>query len=155
METICDDCKDLHKFTQSLQNHKIVTIADSGEWRNGVEVEEFCAEHDGKVIDAFCYTHDNLCCSICLVKHHRTCLNVESLENITTEKEENDVATILSSLSKMEKSLENMKLNNQAKISNLNKQKDAICINTEKKIEEVKKKHTWILSGTLKLFRMN
>ncbi|XP_078319534.1 uncharacterized protein LOC111118901 [Crassostrea virginica] len=140
METICDDCKDLHKFVPSLQNHKIVTIADSGEWRNGVEVEEFCAEHDGKVIDAFCFNHDNLCCSICLVKHHRTCLNVKSLEDIATEKEENDVATILSSLSKIEKSLENMKLNNQAKISHLNKQKDAICIDTEKKIEEEKKK---------------
>ena len=138
--TICDDCKDLHKFVQSLQNHKIVTITDSGEWRNGFEVEEFCAEHDGKVIDAFCNNHDNLCCSICLVKHHRTCLNVKSLEDIATEKEENDVATILSSLSKIEKSLENMKLNNQAKISHLNKQKDAICIDTEKKIEEEKKK---------------
>ena len=103
METICDDCKDLHKFLQSLQNHKIVTIGDSGEWRNGVEVEEFCAEHDGKVIDAFCYNHDNLCCSICLVKHHRTCLNVESLEDIAAEKEENDVANILSSLTKMRK----------------------------------------------------
>ncbi|XP_078316970.1 uncharacterized protein LOC144620388 [Crassostrea virginica] len=140
METICDDCKDLHKFVPSLQNHKIVTIADSGEWRNGVEVEEFCAEHDGKVIDAFCYNHDNLCCSICLVKHHRTCQNVESLEDIAAEKEENDVANILSSLSKMEKILENMKHNNQAKISHLNSKKDAICIDTEKKIEEEKKK---------------
>nr|XP_022316413.1 transcription intermediary factor 1-beta-like [Crassostrea virginica] len=140
METICDDCKDLHKFVPSLQNHKIVTIADSGECRNGVEVEEFCAEHDGKVIDAFCYNHDNLCCSICLVKHHRTCLNVESLEDIGEEKEKTDVATILSSLSKMEKSLENMQLNIQAKISHLNTKKDTICFDTEKKIEEVKKK---------------
>nr|XP_022314309.1 uncharacterized protein LOC111118901 [Crassostrea virginica] len=140
METICDYCKDFHKFVPNLQNHKIVTIADSGEWRNGVEVEEFCAENDGKVIDAFCYNHDNLCCSICLVKHHRTCLNVESLEDIAAEKEENDVATILSSLIKMEKSLENMQLNNQAKLTHLNSKKDAICIDTEKKIEEVKKK---------------
>ena len=140
METICDDCKDFHKLVPSLQNHKIVTITDSGEWRNGFEVEEFCAEHDGKVIDAFCYNHDNLCCSICLVKHHRTCLNVESLEDIGEEKEKTDVATILSSLSKMEKSLENMQLNIQAKISHLNTKKDTICFDTEKKIEEVKKK---------------
>nr|XP_022316412.1 uncharacterized protein LOC111120057 [Crassostrea virginica] len=139
METICDDCKDLHKFVPSLQNHKICDMTDSGEWRNGVEVEEFCAEHDGKVIDAFCCNHQTLCCSICLVKHHRFCPSVESLEDIA-EKEENDVATILSSLSEMEKSLENMQLNNQAKISHLNTKKDAICIGTEKKIEEVKKK---------------
>ena len=139
METICDDCKDLHKIVPILQNHKICDMTDSGEWRNGVEVEEICAEHDGEVINAFCYNHQKLCCIICLIKNHRTCLSVKSLEDIATEKEENHVTTILSSLSKMEKSLENMQLNNQAKISHLISKKDAICFDSEKKIEEVRK----------------
>lgn len=55
METICDECKALHKLVPILQNHKIDNMVDLKVRENEVQTDEVCPEHEGKLIDAFCH----------------------------------------------------------------------------------------------------
>lgn len=152
--TICDECKALHEFVPILQNHKIVNMTDTKVSENDFEVEEFCSEHQGKIIDAFCHQHQKLCCCICLVKHHRLCAKVEALADIGTETEQHDVHKIIESFSDLEKCIENMKEQNKTKIVDLTLMKQEISTNTERTIQEIttliKEAH-----AAWKLLRMN
>lgn len=95
IESICEECNVLHEVVPSLQNHKIVDMADPKVCGNNVEVKEFCPEHEGKLNDAFCYQHWKLYCCICLAKHQRSCQLVEVIAEMAVEKEQNDVQNIV------------------------------------------------------------
>lgn len=139
METICDECKALHKLVPILQNHKIDNMVDLKVRENEVETDEVCPEHEGKLIDAFCHQHQKLCCCICLAKHHRSCQLVEVIADMSVEKEQNDVKGIVSTFSDLEKCVENMQLKSQGIKDDLNLSKQEICRNTDKAIQEIKK----------------
>uniref|UniRef100_A0A8W8NQH4 TRIM56 n=3 Tax=Magallana gigas TaxID=29159 RepID=A0A8W8NQH4_MAGGI len=138
MEIICDECKAFHNRVPSLQKHKIVKMADRSISENEFEVEEFCLEHDGKLIDAFCHLHQKLCCCICLVRHHRLCPNVKAIADIGVETEQHDVQSIILSFSELEKCIENMQEQNKTKIVDLTLMKQEICTNAEKAVQEMK-----------------
>lgn len=137
METICDECKAFHELVPSLQTHTIVNLGDTKECKGDFEVEEFCPEHQGKVIDAFCHQHQKLCCCICLVKHHRLCSKVEAIADIGVETEQHDVHNMISSFSELEKCIENMQEINKTKIVDLTLMKQEICTKTEIAIKEI------------------
>lgn len=137
METICNECKALHELVPSLQNHKIANLDDTKVCEDGVEVEEFCPEHQGKIIDAFCHQHQKLCCCFCLVKHHILCSKVETIADIGVETEQHDVPNIISIFSDLEKCIENMQEQNKTKIDDLTLMKQEICTRTEKAIKEI------------------
>uniref|UniRef100_A0A8W8NWD1 TRIM56 n=1 Tax=Magallana gigas TaxID=29159 RepID=A0A8W8NWD1_MAGGI len=137
METICNECKAFHELVPSLQDHKIANLDDTKVCEVGVEVEEFCPEHQGKIIDAFCHQHQKLCCCFCLVKHHRLCSKVETITDIGVETEQHDVPNIISIFSDLEKCIENMQEQNKTKIVDLSVMKQEICTKTEIAIKEI------------------
>ncbi|XP_065923339.1 uncharacterized protein [Magallana gigas] len=137
METICNECKALHELVPSLQNHKIANLDDTKVCTDGVEVEEFCPEHQGKIIDAFCHQHQKLCCCFCLVKHHRLCSKVETITDIGVETAQHDIPNIISVFSDLEKCIENMQEQNKTKIVDLTLMKQEICTKTEIAIKEI------------------
>ncbi|XP_052689208.1 probable E3 ubiquitin-protein ligase MID2 [Crassostrea angulata] len=138
METICDECKAFHDLVPSLQNHKIVNMADTQAYGNDVEVEELCLEHKGKVVDAFCHYHQKLCCCICLASHHISCQRVQVIADMEVEQERTHVQNIVSTFSDLEESIKNMQQKSREKIDHLNSKKQEICMQIDKAITELK-----------------
>ncbi|XP_061191810.1 RING finger protein 207-like [Saccostrea echinata] len=138
MEAICEDCKLLHRAVKSLQNHEILNFSNIKEVSSGVEVEEVCLLHQGKILDVFCHDHQKLCCSICHVKQHKICKNVDTVEDIALEIDRDSVQNIALKYIDLEKSLEEILLENLNKVAKLNTRKQEICMNTEEKVQEIK-----------------
>ncbi|XP_062592862.1 uncharacterized protein LOC134254352 [Saccostrea cucullata] len=138
IEAICEDCKSLHRAAPSLQNHKIVKLSNIKEVNSEIEIEESCPLHTGKVIDVFCHDHQELCCSVCLVKQHKLCKNVNTLEDKAHEVDRESIRKTAFKYISLEKTVQDILLENQNKVSELNTRKQEICMTTEEKVQEIK-----------------
>ncbi|XP_061179644.1 uncharacterized protein LOC133188290 [Saccostrea echinata] len=155
MEAICEDCKSLHRAVQSLQNHKILSISDIKKLNSEVEVEESCLLHKGKILDVFCHDHQELCCSICLVKQHKLCKNLDTVEDMALGIDRDNIQNIASIYICLEKRLEDMLLENLNKVAKLNSRKQEICMKTEEKVKEISSLLDGAHAQWLKRFEQN
>eukprot|EP00105_Crassostrea_gigas_P019201 XP_011437619.1 PREDICTED: probable E3 ubiquitin-protein ligase MID2 [Crassostrea gigas] len=137
-ETICDDCKSFHSFVPILQGHKIVTLSDSLDLTNDIEIDEPCLVHKGKYIEVFCQDHDQLCCSICFATKHRTCKKVEAIEDKAMEIDESSFQIEPVCLNALLKKLGDIQDEYMTTVANLNVKKQEISLFTETKLEEIK-----------------
>ncbi|XP_061192045.1 uncharacterized protein LOC133200246 [Saccostrea echinata] len=138
MEAICEDCKSLHRAAPSLQNHKILNLSNIKEVDSEIEIEESCMLHQGKILDVFCQHHRKLCCIVCLVKHHKLCKNVDTVEDMALEIDRDSIQKISLKYIGLEKNLEDMLSENKNRLDKLNARKQEICVTTEEKIQEIK-----------------
>ncbi|XP_062618196.1 E3 ubiquitin-protein ligase TRIM45-like [Saccostrea cucullata] len=138
MEAICEDCKSLHRVVQSLQNHKVISLLNIKELKSEVEIEEFCLLHKGKALDLFCHDHQELCCSLCLVKQHKWCKNVNSVEDIALEIDRDGIQKTALRYIGLEKTVNDILSENLKKVSKLHSRKQEICKVTEEKVQEIK-----------------
>ncbi|XP_062618197.1 protein PML-like [Saccostrea cucullata] len=138
MEAICEDCKSLHRAVPSLQNHKIVNLSNIKEVNSEIEIEESCLLHKGKVLDVFCHDHQKLCCSVCLVKEHKLCKNIDTVEDIALEIDRDSIQKTASKYTDLEKTVNDILSENQNKVSKLHTRKQEICLVTEEKVQEIK-----------------
>ncbi|XP_053383243.1 uncharacterized protein LOC123562370 [Mercenaria mercenaria] len=84
---ICSQCVNGHSKFPSLQSHH---ITDGPECSSGQELlTERCSIHHGRILDRYCKDHDEVCCEACVTIKHRSCENVndlnESAKNIDAE----------------------------------------------------------------------
>ncbi|XP_052680660.1 uncharacterized protein LOC128161418 [Crassostrea angulata] len=137
-ETICDDCKFIHSYVRVLQEHKIVSLADKVDLKNGVEIDEPCLVHRGKYLEVFCQDHDQLCCSICFATKHRTCKKVESIEDVATEIDVSCHNTTPEFFKDFLKKLDDIQNEYRDTLAHLSTKKQDIFTSTETKVEEIK-----------------
>ncbi|XP_062592858.1 uncharacterized protein LOC134254348 [Saccostrea cucullata] len=138
MEAICEDCKSLHRAIPSLQNHKIVNLSSIKEVNSEIEIEESCLLHVGKILDVFCHNHQKLCCSVCLVKQHKLCKNVGTLEDIAHEIDRDSIQKTALRYIGLEKTVNDILSENLNKVSKLHTRKQEISMVTEEKVQEIK-----------------
>nr|XP_011437619.2 tripartite motif-containing protein 45 [Crassostrea gigas] len=137
-ETICDDCKFIHSYVRVLQEHKIVSLTDKVDLKNDVEIDEPCLVHKGKYLEVFCKDHDQLCCSICFATKHRTCKQVESIEDVAKETDESCHKTAPEFFKDFLKKLDDIQNEYKDTLANLSTKKQDIFTCTEKKVQEIK-----------------
>lgn len=123
-----------------LQGHKIVTLSDSLDLTNDIEIDEPCLVHKGKYLEVFCQDHDQLCCSICFATKHRTCKKVEAIEDKAMESDESSNSFQIEPicLKALLKKLEGIQDEYMTTVANLNVKKQEISSFTETKVEELK-----------------
>ncbi|XP_055999155.1 uncharacterized protein LOC125656750 [Ostrea edulis] len=138
MESICDECKFIHSYVPSLQEHKILSLSDAQELKNDIEVDEPCSVHKGKLLEVYCTNHDKLCCSICFATEHRMCKQVQAIEDVAAGMNLGIVQTKLTLFKDLLESLENLQEEYKDKATALNSRKQEIVSSTEKKVEEIK-----------------
>ncbi|XP_062598811.1 E3 ubiquitin-protein ligase TRIM33-like [Saccostrea cucullata] len=138
MEAVCEDCKSFHRLVPSLQDHKIINLANIKEVNSEIEIEEPCLLHKGKVLDVFCHGHQQLCCSVCHVKQHKSCKKVDTVEDTALAVGRDHIQNIVSKYIGLEKDVEDMLLEKMNLKAELNTKKREICMNTEEKVEEIK-----------------
>ncbi|XP_062597742.1 tripartite motif-containing protein 5-like [Saccostrea cucullata] len=138
MEAICEDCKSFHRLVPSLQDHKITNLANIKEVNSEIEIEETCLFHKEKVLDVFCHDHQQLCCSVCLVKQHKSCKNVDTIEDTALTVDRDYIQDIVSKYIGLGKNVEDMMLEKLNLKAELSTKKQDICMKTEEKVEEIK-----------------
>ncbi|XP_062592857.1 uncharacterized protein LOC134254347 [Saccostrea cucullata] len=155
MEAICEDCKSLHRNVPVLQNHKIVNLSNIKEVNSEVEIEESCLLHKGKVLDVFCHDHQKLCCSVCLVKEHKLCKNIDTIEDIALGIDRDSIQMTASKYIDLEKCVKDILSENLKKVSKLHTRKQEICMTTEEKVQEIKSLVDNAYAMWLKRFEQN
>ncbi|XP_062618194.1 uncharacterized protein LOC134279792 [Saccostrea cucullata] len=138
MEAICEDCKSLHRNVPILQNHQIVNLSNIMEVNSEIEIEESCLLHKGKVLDLFCHDHQKLCCSVCHLKQHKWCKNVNTLEDIALDINRDKIQNTALKYVDLEKTVNDILSENLNKVSKLHTRKQEICLVTEEKVQEIK-----------------
>ena len=81
--TLCELCVPEHDTeyldptTASIQNHENHTAAVAA---------RVCVTHKYKPLEYFCVDHSAKLCGLCLIKEHRKCDKIDTLESIVNEK---------------------------------------------------------------------
>lgn len=81
-EKLCDVCTKCHRKGLTTREHSIVSLSETLKMapipNQNIEV---CIQHQDKPIELFCQDHEEPCCTLCVSITHKTCENVDSIED--------------------------------------------------------------------------
>jgi len=137
--TLCGNCHKLHKRFSVMDEHRIVTIGTSEETEH-IEFDENCKIHTGKYIEAFCLDHNELLCAVCLLKAHRKCENVKTIEEVVDISIDAEPRTdIENSLNIMQKTITSVVSQFDLNVVSLGNDKDSVITKMETFVADAKR----------------
>lgn len=81
-QALCTDCEKRHSVSNATKLHQPVSIENLSQLPAQVlETKVICPVHD-KVYQTYCGKHEILCCIECVLKEHKMCENVKSVEDV-------------------------------------------------------------------------
>jgi hypothetical protein len=122
----------------SLKSHKIITLEEFHRQDYIPEMEFSCDRHSSKTVEVFCLDHDKLCCSVCFATEHRTCRDVQSLEDISAQMSPTEDADLLRKLTEIIQDTEKLQKENYQRNRKLNRQSNEIVDSTVRQFEKAK-----------------
>lgn len=82
-DSLCAICTKYHKRNAAFRSHTLVPIADFNKVSDKKESMEptsvVCKDHS-KLVEYICVDHEELCCTKCVCTKHRTCTQVDDIE---------------------------------------------------------------------------
>ncbi|XP_065929896.1 uncharacterized protein [Magallana gigas] len=82
-DSLCAMCTKYHKRNAAFRSHTLVPIADfskvSGKKESMEPTSVVCKDH-GNSVEYICVDHEELCCTKCVCTKHRTCTQVDDIE---------------------------------------------------------------------------
>ena len=81
-ETLCFDCKENHRASDSSRLHIIIPVSEYMKLPSYVlKITQFCAIHKEKY-EYWCKNHFSPCCTKCVVESHKECKDMTSLHDV-------------------------------------------------------------------------
>ncbi|XP_062619083.1 E3 ubiquitin-protein ligase TRIM33-like [Saccostrea cucullata] len=78
-DNLCDDCTCYHKGHRYSMDHTVLKIEElKSQKQAGFHM--FCKKHENRKLEVYCFDHEGPYCLMCATMEHRTCKQVESLE---------------------------------------------------------------------------
>nr|XP_034309469.1 tripartite motif-containing protein 45-like [Crassostrea gigas] len=129
-DTLCAVCAKAHKRNAASRNHTLVPIADFSKMSCGKESMEstpvVCKDHN-KLMEYFCVDHEELSCTKCVCTKHRTCTQVDDIEEAADSLRKSEkIKTLSEEISQFEGSLVKAKSNGEDTIRYIDDTSDQI-----------------------------
>lgn len=83
-EILCAVCDRAHRVGKMTMSHHVTKVHDLPFIPKETIINlRFCDTHPEKIVDFYCSFHDVVCCQTCIIESHRTCQQVEVIDDVS------------------------------------------------------------------------
>ncbi|XP_060594254.1 uncharacterized protein LOC132748662 [Ruditapes philippinarum] len=124
-EYLCKTCTRYHSRLKASQQHKLLDKSDA---KQGVVVSRIkCLFHQDREIEMYCLSHDMVYCLLCIATEHRSCDEVNKIEDVSKQcVTQAEIQSLLDGTQTVQDKMKSLTVKQKQNVTAIEKEKEAI-----------------------------